>query len=262
MASPFPGMDPYLEAREVWHGFHHLLADELMAQLNAKLSPKYYADVEVRTVLEDVGISAVQNIYPDMAVLEVAQQSEAPTTSVAIAPAPIKRLAVLPDQFKIRTIHVYVTTTRTLVTALEILSPVNKRHSGLQSYRDKRWRLLQTEVHLIELDLLRSGERPSWEANLPPIDTDYLILLNRAEGERVPEIWPVALNQALPMLPVPLLFPDPDVPLALNSALANIYERAAYTRRIDYSQPIPPPEPRPAMAAWFAEQAIMNKGAA
>jgi hypothetical protein len=42
-------MDPYLEAPEIWHGFHHLLADEIIAQLNARLSPRYYADVEVRT---------------------------------------------------------------------------------------------------------------------------------------------------------------------------------------------------------------------
>ena len=29
MPSPFPGMDPYLEAPEIWRGFHHVLADKI-----------------------------------------------------------------------------------------------------------------------------------------------------------------------------------------------------------------------------------------
>ena len=60
MSSPFPGMDPYLEAPEIWRGFHHSLADEIKAQLNTVLSPRYYADVEVRTVLEEVGVATTK----------------------------------------------------------------------------------------------------------------------------------------------------------------------------------------------------------
>jgi hypothetical protein len=62
----------------------------------------------------------------------------------------------------------------------------------------------------------------------------------------------VALNQPLPRLPVPLLDVDPDVILDLGRAIAVIYERAAYARRIDYGQPVPPPNLRPDMAAWLA----------
>ena len=260
MVSPFPGMDPYLEAKEIWAGFHHLLADEIMAQLNAKLSPKYYADVDVRTVLQEVGVSETHIIYPDAAVLEVPPAEGATETAVAIAPAPIKRPAVLPDQWKLRTVQVYVTETQWLVTSLEVLSPVNKRGSGLQAYREKRRRILQSDVHLIELDLLRGGERPGWEVNAPPIDADYILLINRAgEGDvRISEIWPVHLNQSLPVLPVPLLFPDPDVPLDLGEALRNVYTRAVYARRIDYRQPLPAPEIRPAMAQWLATMGRMK----
>ena len=70
MASPFPGMDPYLEAPEIWRGFYHSLAYEIIAQLHAVLGPRYYADVEVRTVLEEVGVAATKTVYPDTAVLE------------------------------------------------------------------------------------------------------------------------------------------------------------------------------------------------
>ena len=37
MASPFPGMDPYLEAPEIWRGFYHAVACEIIAQLHAVL---------------------------------------------------------------------------------------------------------------------------------------------------------------------------------------------------------------------------------
>ena len=46
----------------------------------------------------------------------------------------------------------------------------------------------------------------------------------------------------LPVVPVPLAAPDPDVPLDLQGALAAIYDEAAYELSLDYDQPPPPPE--------------------
>ena len=51
---------------------------------------------------------------------------------------------------------------------------------------------------------------------------------------------------------VPLLPPDADVPLALGEVLAQVYQRAAYARRIDYTLAVPPPPLRPAMQRWLA----------
>jgi hypothetical protein len=42
-------------------------------------------------------------------------------------------------------------------------------------------------------------------------------------------------------LPVPLLDPDPDVPLDLNQVINTIYDNAGYDYVIDYSQSPPPP---------------------
>jgi hypothetical protein len=255
MASPFPGMDPYLEDREIWRGFHHYLANDIVVALNAELSARYYADVEVRTTVEEVGI-ATSEVYPDGIIVEIAPQVRTPTAAVAIANAPIQRPAVLPVPTKLRAVRVYETETRTLVTSIELLSPVNKRGEGLAKYREKRRRILLSNVHLIEIDLLRGGQRPGWEVNDPPLDTDYVFLVNRANdgGARVSEIWPVALDEPLPTIPVPLLPPDPDVALDMTLILRNIYQRAVYERRIDYKTPVPPPPLRPAMQASFAPQ--------
>lgn len=109
-------------------------------------------------------------------------------------------------------------------------------------------------MHLIEIDLLRGGQRPGWELNDPAIEGDYLFVVNRSwdRGDRISEIWSVAINEPLPLLPIPLLYPDSDVVLSLKEAIDTVYERGAYARRIDYGHPIPPPKPRPAIAEWLA----------
>ncbi len=260
MASPFPGMDPYIEDSSIWPGFHHSLADELKARLNACIGPKYYADVDVHTIFEGVSIAAPRAFYPDVGVyerpeLELPQRGLA-ATAVAIPPAPVQRLAVI-SQARLRAVRVYLTETDELVTSIEILSPYNKRPGeGLEEYRSKRSHLLHSPVHLVEIDLLRGGERPGREVNDPPLDADYILLVNRYragnEG-RISEIWPVALNEPLPVLPIPLLPPDPDVALELNAAIQSVYTRAGYDWRINYQRPVPPPELRPDMAAWLKQ---------
>ncbi len=261
MSSPFPGMDPYLENKEIWRGFHHHLAEEIITQLNGVMNDRYYAEVEIRTVLENVneqiGISTSSLVFPDAAVLEVAPGTAVGTVeAVRVVTAPIQRMTMLPEETKLRAVHIYALESKELVTTIEILSATNKYGDGLETYRRKRQRLLRSQVHFMELDLLRAGERPGWEVINPPIDTDYILLLSRAQQERVriSEIWPIAINESLPLLPVPLLSPDPYVALDLGVALKNIYTRAAYARRIDYHQPPPPPALRPVIETWLAKQ--------
>ena len=260
MASPFPGMDPYLEDSNIWPGFHHRLADELAAQLNPLIGPKYYADINIRTVLEEVTINLPHITYPDVGVFE--QPSPEPvagSTGVALAipPAPVQRAVILPGQTKLRTVEVRATETGELVTTIEILFPYNKRRGeGLDEYRQKRSRLLLSPVHLMEIDLLRGGQRPGPELNDPPLEADYMLLVNRYRGSgaaRISDIWPVTLNEPLPLLPVPLLSPDLDVPLDLNAAIRALYSRAGYDWRLNYRRPAPPPELQPAMSQWLKQ---------
>ena len=89
-------------------------------------------------MLEEVGEATTKTVYPD-AVLETAKAvTSSSATAVAIPAAPIQRLAMLPEEHKLRTVQVRETATDTLVTAIEILSPVNKRGDGLHLYRAKR----------------------------------------------------------------------------------------------------------------------------
>ncbi len=43
MASPFPGMDPYIEGPDLWSDFHNSVAYEIRVQLNQTIQPTYFA---------------------------------------------------------------------------------------------------------------------------------------------------------------------------------------------------------------------------
>lgn len=257
MAYRFPGMDPYLEDPAIWRGFHHRLANEIADRLNPFIGPKYYADIEVYTTFEEVHIGKPKPIIPDVAIIAAAGGASVPAIAVADTTAampPVRRAAMV-ISVTLRAVHIYVTETDELVTSIEILSPYNKRGEGLAEYRRKRSTLLASNVHLVEIDLLRGGQRVGSEVQGPPLDTaDYILLVNR--GTEInpgvwSDVWPVTLDNALPLLPIPLDPPDADVLLDMNATLRTVYERAAYERRIDYRQPAPPPALRPALAKWM-----------
>ena len=70
MPSPFPGMDPYLEAHGIWPGFHNRFAVEICTELNGLLPARYYADIEERAemgIIEEPGES--QRIVPDIVIV-------------------------------------------------------------------------------------------------------------------------------------------------------------------------------------------------
>lgn len=260
MAYRFPGMDPYLEDPAIWRGFHHGLAEEVRARLNLSLDPKYYADLEIHTTFAEVHVGRAKPIIPDVAI--VAQSPGLPlrqTAPVAVAApaaviAPVRR-AVKTTPVTLRAVHIYLTETDELITSIEILSPYNKHGEGLAEYRRKRSALLASNVHLVEIDLLRGGQRVGSEVEGEPLDeAEYILLVNRGY-EINPGVWsdigPVTLDQPFPLLPIPLEPPDPDVWLDLNATVRTVYERAAYARRIDYRLPVPPPALRPGMAQWL-----------
>ena len=65
------------------------------------------------------------------------------------------------------------------------------------------------------------------------------------------EIWPLALDQPIPRIPVPLRYPDRDVPLDLGAAIHEAYRRARYDLDLDYREPPPAPALTPDESAWL-----------
>jgi hypothetical protein len=74
---------------------------------------------------------------------------------------------------------------------------------------------MQTSVHLMELDLLLQGQRVALPESLPP--ASYYVCLSRVQRRPVTAVWAIDLRRPLPVVPVPLLPPDADVPLDLQA---------------------------------------------
>ena len=250
MPSPFPGMDPYLEGH-LWPDVHQALAAEIRRQLAPQVRPKYVVRLATMTIHDPSPESDIGIMYPDVEVLR--RTAEALPTPTSAPQRGTQRVSAISEaidvpllDFEVRvvTVEVYDAAQDQLVTTIELLSPVNKREPGLGAFRQKQARLREAGVHLLEIDLIRRGQRPVATARLlqPQLlqDASYLVTLERAGADRL-QAWPIRLSQRLPVVAVPLRTPDADVPLDLAAALATVYDDAAYDLSIDYAQEPPPP---------------------
>lgn len=255
MPSPFPGMDPYLEGY-LWVDVHNALANKIRQQLAPKIQPGYTVRLEVYLMQDTAPESEIGILYPDVEVLRqkstvsssMRSLSSTETGNLLVTPAPLTLPLIPPVEVRIASVEIRDTASNTLVTSIEILSPVNKREPGIMPYRQKRQRLYNANVHLIEIDLLRRGTRPFAHPRLPAMP--YLVTLTRAQAQEV-EVWPIALPDPLPVIPVPLRPPDVDVPLDLAAALRDIYDEAFYNLSINYRQSPPKPALTEGDLAWM-----------
>lgn len=259
MPSPFPGMDPYLEAPEIWVDFHNNLASEIQATLNRLLGQRYVARLSPRVVLEIVETGELKSIRPDIAVYQQPIEQGTIQTATAVLTAPVESTVAIEEPVRLHSVEILEVGTMRLVTAIEILSPANKRlgTEAREEYLSKRRSILRTDAHLIEIDLLRGGERMPLEKPVPK--AAYYIVLSRRQRRPIVEVWPIQIWEKLPTIPVPLLPPDPDVPLDLSAVVASVYERGAYDRIIDYRQPPPPPladEEAKWIDSWLREKGL------
>src|SRR5205807_5342645 len=103
MPSPFPGMNPYLEQDDAWEDFHHSFITHARDSLSGRIGANYVVKIEVLFYRHEL-------------------------------PADERRYAALEIRDR---------RSRRLVTAVELLSPTNKRHwPDRDEYLLKRGQLL------------------------------------------------------------------------------------------------------------------------
>jgi hypothetical protein len=126
---------------------------------------------------------------------------------------------------------------RERVCVIELLSPANKRPGpDREQYLAKRGQLLNSPAHLVEIDLLRSGD-PMPSEDRP--DCAYSVAMSRGEDRPVAGFWPVGLRDPLPDIPIPLRHPHPDARLDLQGLLHRIYDAAGYAYYLYEGSPSP-----------------------
>jgi hypothetical protein len=189
-------------------------------------------------------------VLPDVSVTSPDVSIGAHAAVAVVAPAPIEVRVPLDIPTRLVSVYIRQRETARLVAVIELLSPINKRRGrGREEYLEKRHTFLTSPVHLIEIDLLRSYPRMPFDDPLPP--AHYLVMVCKAGERPRSNVWPINVRQPLPTISIPLLAPDPPVPLDLGPALRTAYERARYDLRVDYRKPSAPPL-SPADAAWAA----------
>lgn len=249
--SPFPGMDPFLERPAKWSSVHTRLINAISDQLADALAPHFYVEIEERVTLTLSTMPEIkQQIEPDVYLVRSGQ--------VPVVQAPARQIttptvveAMYTEEIRQRYLEIRDTANREVVTTLELLSPFNKAagQRGRIDFMDKRQKVMASNVHWIEIDLLRAGVRPPEVAD----KSDYYSLLRRAGVLGQFEVWYIDLRESLPTIAVPLRPPFVDAALDLQEAFTNMYRRAHYAESIDYTAEIPAPRLPPADERWVRQ---------
>jgi hypothetical protein len=252
MPSPFPGMDPYLENPDLWPDVHASFIAVIRELLTPNIGPRYVARVEQRAFLFEQDDPASElYVVPDARIIESSQRQmqEGPLlgggTATATKPSVAEEVDVtgqLNHWARERFIEIRDTSSREVVTVIEILSPSNKVNgsAGRRSFLQKREDVSHSNTSWLEIDLLRKGtptfnfsgvRRSAYRAYV-----DRTVKDGRHQG-----VYPIRLRERLPGLPVPLRPDDADVILDLQAMLDLVYDRAAYHLDTDYAKQSKPP---------------------
>jgi hypothetical protein len=243
MPSPFPGMNPFLEQDDTWEDFHASFISRAQEVLNQSAGVQYSVRVRVQRYRHELTANVTHPI----------ERGAAEPVRLSLPAVDVERHSSL---------EIIDRRARRVVTVLELLSPSNKaRGADRNDYLGKRSQVLARQVHLVEIDLCRGGERPR-PPDLPPCD--YYALVSRSEDRPDLDMWPISLRDPLPTIPVPLSPlslrdplptipvplspPDPDVHLDLQALLHRVYDAADYGKYIYGETPQPPLTP--ADDAW------------
>lgn len=262
MGSPFPGMNPYLENPAAWSNLHSRLIVAIANLLGPQIRPKYRVVVEEAVYKRDESYQAVLIGVPDVSVRQSSGQSSGQSSNlsaesrelsaqgnVAIAePEPVAVTVPMPNTVRHHYLEIRSLQTSEVITVIEILSPVNKRGAGRQKYESKRLEILESQTHLVEIDLLHKGQpMPVLGYGL---ESHYRVLVSPSSDRPQAQLYPFNLQQSLPTFEIPLQPEDIAIAIALKPLLDEIYELSGYDLDVDYRQD-PEPNWSPAELEWI-----------
>jgi Protein of unknown function (DUF4058) len=254
VTSPFPGMDPWLEAPWVFPDVNESLIIYLRDAINSVIPDPYYARSKTRVWVE----RSKTPREPDVSVVDKRRKSG--RGGLAVAPArPVRMAGMIPVAAADPVEEIYLDISdrdgNRLVTSVEVLSPSNKRAEsvGRREYVKKQAKYQKAGVTLVEIDLLRAGQHTTavplaaLQDHVGPYDYHVCV------GGRVVDpdffVAPFTLRDPLPRIAIPL---DPDVDpveIDLQPLLDRSYEGGKYDRSVEYDRPAIPPL-TPAQQTW------------
>lgn len=230
--------------------------------LGPKIRPKYRVVVEEAVYKRDESEQAVLIGVPDVSVRRSRTASSEPREvqlegSIAVAnPEPVAVTVPMPDIVRHRYLEIRSLRTSDAIAVIEILSPVNKRGIRRQKYESKRLEILESQTHLIEIDLLYEGQP------MPVLNYDqashYQVLVSESSERPQAQLYPFNLQQPIPAFWVPLKPEDASILVDLKPLLDEIYELSGYDLDIDYRQD-PVPKWSASELEWIDQQLKLNQ---
>jgi Protein of unknown function (DUF4058) len=256
MAGPFPGMDPYLELQTAWPDFHNRLIAEICNELGKSLPDSYVARVDERIEIASSALEPPTSFRPDVLVGRFepgptsAEIGSATSRMAMLEPTLVEILDRDPVELRVTWVEIRALPELDLVTAIEVLSPINKAGQGRQAYLEKRDKLHASRVNLVEIDLLLGGAPLPMKRRIEP-GAYYAIV---ARGARLPvaEVYRWSVRDPLPLIPIPLREPDADLLIDLAVLVTRVYDLGRYARTLRHGAP--PPETTsltPEDSAWI-----------
>ncbi len=255
MKSPFPGMDPYLETH--WEDVHQALIVYARDALQPHLPDDLRARVEERVFVETEQ-ERIRHIVPDVHVSRVYPPPTARPEVLREGGAAVAE----PMVFELHDLEItegYIEIRERgggkVITVIEFLSPANKSGgTGQAKYLEKQAEVLQSDASLVEIDLVRAGQRvlalPTHDIP-PPHRGDYLACVSPGWKRSRRQLYAMPLRQRLPLLLIPLRQHEAPVTLDLQALVDQAYTAGRYDD-LDYAAELAPPL-SPEVAAWAAE---------
>ena len=244
MPSPFPGMNPYLEAEGVWQDFHASFAPALRDAIADLVAPDYFVSLEEHLYVEEPPRQHGRFVGRSDVALKGGPLWDAAAggAATAVLEAPVYATQAEPlDSFSEPYLEIRDREENLVITVIELLSPTNKKPGpNRETYLAKRQQYFWSGVNFIEIDLLRGWGRMPLD-DMP--SCDYAVIVKHATHWPRVGIWPLKLLDPLPTIPIPLREPDPDARVDLQFVLNQVYDRAKYRYRIYSSKPRPPLTP-------------------
>ncbi len=266
MPSPFPGMDPFLEHQVLFPGLHGAMHAYIREALQAVLPEPYFAEINERVWVEP----SARSIEPDSIVIHsqgIDLEAGGVATAVATRSQPLV-FEVVDDEHSETFVEVRTRMsddTERIVTTIEVLSPTNKTpgEKGRDLYLEKQQEILDSDIHLVEIDLLRGGmhttpmslERLRHKAGA----FDYHVSVHHFNERGRFYVYAWKLESPLPEIAIPLLPGDGGVPLDLQTVFARCYDTGPYRRRVRYDIARLDPPLEAERTAW-AKRAIEGSG--
>ena len=224
MPSPFPGMDPYLEAPALWPGFQHQFAAALYQHLLPGIADRYRAKVVSRQY----------------------------TTELALFTSVVRETHA--EEY----VEVRTRTDGRLVTLIDVVSPANKvTKAGKAAYLATRADALTHKAATVEIDVVTQGTPPLDfdRGGLPPCN--YTVTVTRSATPDRYEVYAAVIRSRLPKFKIPLAPDDRDTVLDLQAAFAKAYDASEAGKAINYKAPFPadvvlPPDDKVWVATWLS----------